>query len=386
MAVDGAVDLARALRGTAFNWVILGDFNVDLLEEPMTGVAANGLLWPWDTVFEHEEVLPGTKTSGRRIDYAVGNGVLVPSAVQQRWWHSDHALVSYRWTWSCLRGTRALRGGRFGRSRSRRTSGVMLGRLLPLRLLCRRAGWTRRGRFFRTWRRACWPILAPRGCLARLLGDRRPCSMLAARRQMDVSRFWWFSLTGFGAGCSNWRRQPRDQRLRDRIARQAGELTARAPWLRELPYFEAEDWCEWMREHIDQEEETQRAAAISAWRQRLDKDPKELATWIRRRDQLGAELARPVPGEAGVAKAAIHPVRVVREAEATWMARWGKPFGTGQVEALLTQLPQLPQHWERNCWFVALIVGWMAGLDIESWRGPSPRPARRFHAPSCFSC
>ena len=92
MAVDGAKDLATALRHTAFNWVILGGFNVDQLEVPMTEE------WPvlaWDEVFQYEHELRGAKASGRRIDYAVGNGALTPASVTQRWWHSDHALVTY---------------------------------------------------------------------------------------------------------------------------------------------------------------------------------------------------------------------------------------------------------------------------------------------------
>ena len=308
----------------------------------MTGVAANGLLWPWDTVFEHEEVLPGTKTSGRRIDYAVGNGVLVPSTVQQSWWHSDHALVSYTVDVELPAGhsrptRRLLREDKISEDQWRDawpaasfSDAVSAGRVDEAWTLLSDVAVLADPGSPGVPRSASWRPQVVQHVRSKAAGGREPLLVV------QLNRLWRRLL--------QLRRQPRDQRLRDRVARQAGELTVRAPWLRELPYFEAEAWCEWMREHIDQEEEIQRAAAISSRRQRLDKDPKEVATWIRRRDQLGVELARPVPGEAAVSKAAIHPVRVVREAESTWMARWGKQVGTGQVEALLAQLPQLPQH------------------------------------------
>ncbi|CAE7206863.1 unnamed protein product [Symbiodinium sp. CCMP2592] len=324
IAVDGAMDLACALRGTAFNWVILGDCNVDLLEEPMIGAVANGLVWPWDDVFQHEEMLPGTKESGRRLDYAVGNGALVPSSVHQCWWHSDHAMVTYDGPFSAF-PTNALATGQVDVAWTL-LSDAAEGLLAEPGSagVARSSSWKPR------------PQQHPRSKAA---GGREPLLVV------QLNRLWRRLL--------QLRRRPSDHRLRDRVSRQACDLSSRAPWLRDLPYFEAEAWCDWMREQIDKEEKAQQAAAISAWRQRLDKDPKELATWIRRRDQLGAELSRPT----------------------TWMARWGKGHGTGQVEAILRQLPQLPQcEWRPEITGDSLLRA--AKTMVTKAAGPDDWPAK----------
>ena len=95
VAVDGATDAIRALRRSGYEWVMLGDFNVDQQEELMARTVGGGLAWSWDEPFMHESSLPGTRSSGRRLDYALGCGRLTPRTVDLMWCFSDHAMVSY---------------------------------------------------------------------------------------------------------------------------------------------------------------------------------------------------------------------------------------------------------------------------------------------------
>ena len=66
------------------------------------------------------------------------------------------------------------------------------------------------------------------------------------------------------------RHRPRDSHLRSKIGKQTTALLPRAPWLGELPYFEAEAWCEWLDDKIAAEAEDAKRQAIGKWRARLD--------------------------------------------------------------------------------------------------------------------
>ena len=85
--------------------------------EPLATHLARGFAVPWDADFETVEALPGTRVTGRRLDFALGCGVLIPTSLRQRWVFSDHAQVCYDVDLSSPDGLRAsLQDGRAGTS------------------------------------------------------------------------------------------------------------------------------------------------------------------------------------------------------------------------------------------------------------------------------
>ena len=89
------------------------------------------------------------------------------------------------------------------------------------------------------------------------------------------------------------RHRPRDSHLRSKIGKQTTALLPRAPWLGELPYFEAEAWCEWLDDKIAAEAEDAKRQAIGKWRARLDASEANVTSWIRRREKVCGDLCRP---------------------------------------------------------------------------------------------
>ena len=79
VAMQGALDAVAQLRATRAVWVLLGDFNLEPSLEPLATNLARGFAVPWDADFETTERLPGTRESGRRVDFAVGCGTLAPT-------------------------------------------------------------------------------------------------------------------------------------------------------------------------------------------------------------------------------------------------------------------------------------------------------------------
>ncbi|CAE7286667.1 unnamed protein product [Symbiodinium sp. CCMP2592] len=121
---------------------------------------------------------------------------------------------------------------------------------------------------------------------------------------------------------------------------------------------------------------------MSQWRARMHDDPGLLRAWVKHRARDDADLKRPVPAAtSGVLAQAIHPVRIVDEAEHVWMDKWGrKPssHGCDAVSNLLSAVPALPmfQEWLPDLSGAALrrvamsMKGKAAGPDswrIEDW-------------------
>ena len=74
LALTSAEHLVQQLRQTNEAWVILGDFNLEVMQEPLAPKLASGLASSWDEPFEFERRLPGTRGSGRRVDFVIGCG------------------------------------------------------------------------------------------------------------------------------------------------------------------------------------------------------------------------------------------------------------------------------------------------------------------------
>ncbi|CAE7217270.1 unnamed protein product [Symbiodinium sp. CCMP2592] len=302
VAMQGALDAVAELRATRVAWVLLGDYNLEPSLEPLASHLARGFAVPWDRDFESLEQLPGTRESGRRLDFALGCGILVPSGLRQRWtFNSDHAQVCYEVD---LTSPSGCCGPTFcDLSKEAITEAAWASSAASSRI------------FFE--------FLVPRGAAALRCGGRVLDFTLAARQLAH---------------------DPGHARLRDKAAKLLDDLLDGCPWLAEVPYFQMEQWADFVAEHLVQMEAAQKEAALAAWRVSMEESEGKVISWIRRREKLKVELDRPrVPsGDVYVSKA-VHPVRVIAEAEDSWMRLWGRSTVTGRVPDLLRPLPTLPE-------------------------------------------
>ena len=125
-------------------------------------------------------------------------------------------------------------------------------------------------------------------------------------------------------------REPGFQRLRDKAAKLMEDLLGDCPWLRSVPYFEMEHWADFVAEHLDRIEGDRKEMALKVWRERMAESESRVLTWIRRRETLKVELDRPALAPEAVHRcSAVHPVRVIEEAEASWMRLWGRAETAG---------------------------------------------------------
>ena len=348
VAMQAAENAVQELKRTQTALVLLGDFNLDPADDPMAAKLAAGFAWAWDDAFQGEEPLPGTRASGRRLDYALGCGRFFPAAVSQRWTFSDHAQVTYTVD---LQDCAGFRGPAF---RELLHEDVPENQWIAAwdseafdRAISQEAldeAWT-------LLSDTAEDLLAAQGARGHRRSEawcpraRAPVRSRAARSLesllvVQLRRLWRRLL--------QLRRRPGDQHLRDKIGHQLCAMIPRVPWLSDLPYFEMESWCDWLAERIDEEEHAQKARAIAKWRERMNASETQVCAWVRRRSQLNVELERPVmQADSVVERKAVHPVHVVEEAEVTWMKRWGQSQCTGLVSQLLTVHPELPEFgWE----------------------------------------
>lgn len=345
VAMQGALDAVAQLRATRAVWVLLGDFNLEPSLEPLATNLARGFAVPWDADFETTERLPGTRESGRRVDFAVGCGTLAPTGLRQRWVFSDHAQVAY----DVDLGSPAGFGGP--------AFGALAGDPVS------EEAWMRR------WQAAsfdaavaagdvntAWTLLSD--CAEDLLRDPaavggcrrtalwRPRARLHPRSKAGRTKdpLVVVRLRRLERRLRQLAREPGFQRLRDKAAKLLEDLLGDCPWLRSVPYFEMEHWADFVAEHLDRVEGDRKEMALKVWRERMAESESRVLTWIRRRETLKVELDRPALAPEAVHRcSAVHPVRVVEEAEASWMRLWGRAETTGRVPALLSALPSLPE-------------------------------------------
>ena len=344
-AMAGARDAIEQLKLAQTPWILLGDFNLETRQAPMLGELAAGLAFSWDEAFETEALLPGTRESGRRVDYALGCGRFFPTAVHQCWSLADHAMVWYEVVFESCTG---LRAPAFRRLRSTEVPEESW-----------RAVWQAQafeeelaaGRLNEAWTRlsdTAEDLLAEDGSH----GPRRsqlwrPLTRVPQRSKAALpgAAVLVVRLRRLQRRLCQLLRFPGDRRLRDKTGRQLSALCIKLPWLAEIPYFEMERWGSWVRERADELEQQQKVAAIGQWRERLSQSEPAMVTWVRKREKLEVELARPKLEPALVHSAcAVHPACVVRDAEAAWMRRWGRCGAKGQVDELIAAHPALPER------------------------------------------
>ena len=326
VAMQGALDAVEQLRSTGAAWVL------EPAAEPLAAHLARGFAVPWDADFETVEALPGTRATGRRLDFALGCG-LVPTGLRQRWVFSDHAQVCYEVD---LSSPAACCGPSFGDLRKDQVTVE---------------AWTARwdAEAFRraleaddldlAWAQlsdAAEDLLRDPGsaCCCRRSSLWRPCARLHPRSKAGQTKepLVLVRLRRLVRRLRQLARDPDHGRLRDKAARQLDALVGSCGWLAEVPYFQMELWADFVADHIDRMEAEQKAAALRSWRERMAESEGKVIAWIRRRELLKVELERPCmpPAEVHNCKA-LHPTQVLKEAEDGWMRLWGRAGTTGHV-------------------------------------------------------
>ena len=324
---------------------LLGDFNLEALEEPLIGSLSRGLAWNWDDGFQGASLLPGTRESGRRLDFALGCGRFFPQGVQQRCVFSDHAQVAYSLDLAAPVGHRPPS-------------------FVPLMTeVVDEPKWARcwRGDVFEEALAnddvdAAWTVLsdAAEAALAapESSGHRRSAAWSPRLRAQPRSKVGK-SMEAVGIVQLRWlwRRivqlghRPHDGCLRDKAGRQVLALLPAFPWLEELGYFEMERWSDWLAEHIEQEVTKQAGAAIAKWRDRLQESPAQVCAWIRKREAVYGGLERPGLGPKEVFKTKpIHPTKVVQMASENLMKRWGRDSTDSEAQVILRSVPAFSEE------------------------------------------
>ncbi|CAE7862903.1 unnamed protein product [Symbiodinium microadriaticum] len=150
----------------------------------------------------------------------------------------------------------------------------------------------------------------------------RPSAQLHPRSKAAPKRV---QLVVAGLRRLEWRlrqlaRAPGFGKLHDKAASQMHDMLGACPWLAEIPYFEMEQWADFVADRV--------------------------ISWIPRREKV--EMDRPILASEGVATGtAIHPTQILKESETRWMQHWGHGDSTGRVPSLLRSLPVLPEiEWQ----------------------------------------
>ena len=383
-SVDLVCDIIGRLRQSSFEWVLLGDFNVDLQDSAMAKVMANGLAWAWDDPFLVSSQLPATTKGGHRLDYALGSGRLAPSKVNHVWCGSDHALVQYETDLFAPRGCAMPCRPRLQTNEQisakqwhetwdepgfmnflhtlqlDRAWGLLSDKAEQLLSVSHCSGLPRS---------ASWKP-APAGQRSKAANGREGIALVQLRRLLRR--------------LCQLRECPGDSHLRDKVASQVHKLSGRFEWLGELPYFDVELYCEWVERNLFELEASAKQAVFLKWRENMQESPANVRSWVKKRANLVGELGRSPPSlsafENQQFECGILPVNVIRDAETEWMARWGQLTEASQCEdvnKLLADLPRFSEvSWE--CCFTAqalqksarAMVGSAAGPDqwsVEAW-------------------
>ena len=282
--------------------------------------------------------------SGRRLDYAVARGRFFPNMVRQRWVFSDHAQVAYSVDLEDPVGHRApaFRGLSTSPVSAASWDAVWDGPSFQAALAANdvNGAWTMLSNVAEDLlavpgavgprRSAPWRPLLRAHPRSKAAGAQDPLLVVRLRRlQRRLVQL---------SKC------PSDRHLRDKVAQQALSLEEQVMWLKELPYFGMEDWCDWLETHINEFEQRRKEEAITTWRGKMETSEAQLQSWIQRRERLNVEMDRPLMTAEEVHQCrAIHPTQVLKDSEAAWMRLWGRGDVTGMVGSLLEQHPQQPE-------------------------------------------
>ena len=342
-AMSGAEHAVQELKKCQSAWCLVGDFNLEATEEPLCSALAGGLAYSWDLPFEAEGLLPATRCSGRRIDFGLGCGQHFPVATAQRWTFSDHAQVVYEVDMQEPVGHRppSFRPLTTEPITDQRWAAVWDAESYEASLRADDLD-------------AAWTLLSDSAetCLAKADGHGhrrsqpwRPRVQLHQRSKAAkvLQPLLEVQLRRLSRRLWQLRRRPGDVHLRSKAGKQLCDLADRAPWLSDVPFFEAERWCEWLDQRIEEVAAATKHNAIERWRGRLDASETRLTAWIKRREKVWSACSRPLlQPEAVCRRTAVHPVAKVAQASEEWMQRWGSCPATGDLAGVLSTRARLP--------------------------------------------
>ncbi|CAE7672255.1 unnamed protein product [Symbiodinium pilosum] len=341
----------EALRATRLEWVLFGDFNLDpLLDKEMSQALSQGLAWHWDEPFS---CCPATRGSGRRLDYALGTGRLFPAGAFQAWTFSDHAIVGYEVDLSEPCGARGparralcAEPVAVDKWRSRWGDGAEFLGLLSS------------GQVDEAWTLlsdAAEDVLCEEGVHSSSgeHGSRRsrsaPWKPFVGRQGSKAARgvesLVVVQLRRLHRRLLHLRANPWESGLRAVVRRQLRHLSMHIVDLRALPAHAPEAGADAVGELVAKMEDESCAHAMQCWRNRMREAPALLRAWIKRRAKEDIVASRPVP-DAGspIVQQAVHPVRVVAEAEQEWMRRWECDSSACNVDAVSRMLTAVPLY------------------------------------------
>lgn len=354
-AADHAFDLAAALAASGHSWVMVGDFNVGMEEDPMCRRCSDLFAGrPLDETFIGEVALPMTSPNRlRRIDYGWASFDLPATSVCCFETVADHLGVTYRFDFT-----------------------VPLSPVGPHRLKLRSDGPVSEGQWRSVWgpvdaqfqvavqsdSSKAWEILSraaekalavddsssppPPDVVARhaLWRPRIPRQVHKAsnpRESIILAR-----LRRLQRRVSHLARTPHDACLRRNIQHDLMQMGRSYPALREFIGFEASA-CSVVDELVRAREAEEKEISIQSWRARLDGSLHHQRDWIRRRAALEREVQRPCSHPAALQpRVALHPARVIEQATSEWLPRWTcqDQIDMAAVHEVLQSVPPVTQH------------------------------------------
>ncbi|CAE7645061.1 unnamed protein product [Symbiodinium sp. KB8] len=140
------------------------------------------------------------------------------------------------------------------------------------------------------------------------------------------------------------RRVPHDAQLRRNIGGDLGQLGSSFPELLDYTHGGELGAVRLVDSLVAALEKEAQESAVAAWRQGVDFDYKAQCAWVKRRSSLEKEIEAAGGVDPLLPRVAIHPMRVIADAEAQWLPRWMRRRGRqqGAVESALSALPELP--------------------------------------------
>ena len=381
-------EIIHAVRGLGLDWLVLGDFNVTAEEPPMARRLAAGLAEPLDSAFLAEGSLPGTAGGVRRIDYGLASGRLYPVAVSHARGIANHIAVSYEFSFS-------------------EPEGFTVPSRAPLRdVAVSAAAWDGlwdvhkfRGMLLNKDLDAAWQMLSDvaemaldgggRGVVARSASWSPQGAKYRSKAAKSFESLGLVRLRRLSRRLTQLARQPGDHRLRGVIGRAVEELQGAFPWLQDLPYFSMEQQAEWVQVQVEEAANVELQAGFERWRSSLGASVRKKTAWIKRRASLKGDLANSRwSSDAEVRRTAIHPVSIIRSAEAEWCPRWtAGDVHTGPVHALLAELPAPTAGTTSAPTFTASKLKRAAAKMVGKASGPDGWEASHFlHLPEAFWC
>mmetsp|Transcript_42212 Transcript_42212/g.100601 ORF Transcript_42212/g.100601 Transcript_42212/m.100601 type:complete len:1314 (+) Transcript_42212:1316-5257(+) len=330
------------------DWVLLGDFNVALDEaHAASELAGRADVRSLDEAFLEYGPLPATSPSRlRRIDFGLASRQLSAEALYTFEGIADHRGTAYDMRFAGPRGFS-------GPSRS------------PLN-----AADVSPSRWDAVWRpfdasfkaaldtdvEEAWSILSSAaeealagptfhspGC-ARHSTWRPRCERDVHKAADGTESLLLTRMRRLQRRLAHMRRVPQDVQLRRNICGDLGHLGSSFPELLEFMHGGELGAVRLVDSLVAALEKDAQESAVAAWRQGVDFNFKAQCAWVKRRSSLEKEIEAAGGVDPLLPRVAIHPMRVIADAEAQWLPRWTRRRGRkqGAVESALSALPELP--------------------------------------------